>query len=299
MSIQAARAAARPISCVIAMAAALLLAVPLRAQADMQGQPALEAASAKYQQIIVERRGAVIIGKFNNPPRQTMNGRTVEELSNLLAHVQHDDDVRVLVLTGADPAFFIAHYDLGSAGVAFEPIEDPIQEQVRSEQDLPPGLHALNRALLQMEALPKPVLCAINGQAHGGGFETALACDFRFMSASATVGLIETRAGIIPGAGGTQRLPRLVGTGIARRHIYLGEPVDAATAHQLGMVDEVVGPDRLLAETLAFAERLMQIRPESLHEAKRAINQGMELPLPDALLVEQAGFTRTLRTRFR
>jgi enoyl-CoA hydratase/carnithine racemase len=274
-----------------------VLGAPSGAIADAPSMRALESAAATYEQLIVERHGAVVIGKFNNPPRQTMNGRTVEELSNLVAHVKHDNEVRVLVLTGQDPAFFIAHYDLGSTAVPVRPLNDPVQEQVRSTQHVPEGLHALNRALLQMEAMPKPIICAINGQAHGGGFETALACDFRIMSANASVGLIETSAGIIPGAGGTQRLPRLVGTAVARRHIYLGEPVDAETALALGMVDEVAAPERLMEKTLAFADRLIRIRPESLLEAKQAINQGMELPLPEALLVEQAGFMRTLRTR--
>jgi enoyl-CoA hydratase/carnithine racemase len=280
-----------------ALVATHALAQP--APADDNAARPLETAAAQYQRMHVERRGAVVIGHFDNPPRQMMDGRTVEELSNLLAHVQHDDDVRVLVLTGADPAFFIAHYDLGSTGTRLQPLDDPLQEEVRRAQNLPDGLHAFNRALLQMEAMPKPVLCAINGQAHGGGFETAMACDFRFMSTRATVGLIETRAGIIPGAGGTQRLPRLIGLAAARRHIYLGEPVNAETALALGMVDEVVDAEGLLDETLAFAERLMRIRPESLAEAKLAMNRGLELPLSEGLLVEQGGFMRTIGTRSR
>jgi enoyl-CoA hydratase/carnithine racemase len=278
-------------------ATACVLALASLALAEGAGAQALEAAAGGYQQIQVERRGPVVIGRFNNPPRQVMDPVTVHELSNLLAHVERDADVRVLILTGADPNFFIAHYDLGTSGASPPPVTDPVQRDVVAALAFPQELHGMNRALLQMEATSKPVLCAINGQAHGGGFETALACDFRFMSTSATVGLIETRARIIPGGGGTQRLPRLVGPAVARQHIYFGTPVDAETALSLGMVDGVFAPDQLLDGTLAFADRLAQMTPHALAEAKRAINAGLQLPLIDGLLVEQEGFFRTMQRR--
>jgi enoyl-CoA hydratase len=250
---------------------------------------AIEEAAAGFERILVERHGPIIVGKFNNPPRQVMDMRTNSELATLTSLVARDDDIRVLVLTGADPKFFIAHFDVRAP--ASEVVQDVPQWEVAPDRELPPA-----RRAHPLEALPKPVICAINGQAYGGGLELALACDFRFASTAATVGLPEATVGIIPGAGGTQRLPRLIGPSLARELMYFGHTLDAATARELGIVDRVFEPEALMAETFAFAHRLAAMPPVSLAEIKRAMVEGLERPLGEGLAIEGDGFRRASRS---
>lgn len=253
----------------------------------------LEEAAAEYKTIRVERAGQTLIAKFDNPPRHVMNPTMVAELTDLLAHVESDAQTRVLVLTGAADGVFIAHYDTGEIGRkgALATTEGQI-----AEDGTRPELHAMHKALLAIEHLSKPVIAALNGRAHGGGFETALACDFRFIAKDGSVGLPEVGIGIIPGGGGTQRLPRLIGAGKARELIMLGTAVDGATAERLGMVTRAVEPDRLMTETLAFARQLAARPAISLKQIKRAFREGLDLPLEDALVIEQDAYYKASRS---
>lgn len=253
----------------------------------------LEEAATEYKTIRVERVGPTLIAKFDNPPRHVMNPTMVAELTDLLAHVEADAQTRVLVLTGAADGVFIAHYDTGEIG------RKGAQETTEGEitvEDTRPELHNMHKALLAIEHLSKPVIAAINGRAHGGGFETALACDFRIITKSGSVGLPEVGIGIIPGGGGTQRLPRLIGPGKARELIMLGTAVDGATAERLGMVTRAVDPDELMAETLAIAGQLAARPAISLKQIKRAFREGLDLPLEDALVIEQDAYYKASRS---
>jgi enoyl-CoA hydratase len=260
-----------------------LLPIALVAPEGLHGQ-SLEQAAAAYERLVVERQGPIVIGRFSNPQRnEMMDGVTVRNLSDLLDHVEADSTIRVLVLTGNSEDVFIRSYDLATAS---------------SAGSLPPGaLHAMNEALLKMQSIGKPIIAAINGQAGGGGFETALAADFRFMWRDGFVHLPEVRAGIIPGAGGTQRLPRLIVPGKALEMIMLSTRVDGETAERLGIVTRAVERDRLMEEALDFANRLVQMPAHSLAAAKRAYWAGMELPLREALLIEQESFYGTMLRR--
>ena len=259
------------------------------------GAAPLDDAAKNYQLIKIERQGPVLVARFHNPPAHTMNGAMVAELSDLLKKVEVDEQTRVLILTGSAERVFIAHYDVGEIAQA---TGDSSAEGTSEITVDPSGanLHAMHLALLEIEALSKPVIAAINGQAHGGGFETALACDFRYMAKGGSVGLPEVRIGIIPGGGGTQRLPRLIGVGRAMDIIMRGRVVDAETAERFGMVHRAVEPDKLLEESLALANELARISPTSLAMVKKVFREGLSLPLEEALRLEQAAFYTAARS---
>lgn len=253
----------------------------------------LEDAAANYKTIRVERDGPIVTAKFDNPPRHVMNPTMVAELTDLVAQVESDATTRVLVLTGAADGVFIAHYDTGEIGRkgALATNEGEI-----GADGARPELHNMHKALLAIERLPKPVIAAINGRAHGGGYETALACDFRIITKTGSVGLPEVGIGIIPGGGGTQRLPRLIGAGKARELIMLGTPVDGVTAERLGMVTRAVDSDQLMVETMKLARQLAAKPAVSLAQIKRVFREGLSLPLEDALVIEQDAYYKASRS---
>jgi enoyl-CoA hydratase/carnithine racemase len=257
----------------------------------------LDDAAAKYTRINIERRGSVLIAKFNNPPQQLMDMTTVAELGNLLTHVEQDAQTRVLIFTGAGDRF-IRYFDVGpvvSSGKAGDATLD-----VNARE-----LNVVHKTLLQMEALSKPTICAINGKGTaGGGLETALACDFRIMASGGQLQFPEVSVGIIPGAGGTQRLPRIIGQARAMEMIMTTAPVDAATAERIGLVNRVVAEDKLMPEAMAIADRLLAQPALSLKIAKRVMHESQGLPLEQGLIVEQEGFAEAIsseetRARFR
>ena len=254
----------------------------------------LDEAAAKYKTIQIERKGPVLVGRFFNPPLHVMNAAMVAELSDFLTQVEADAQTRVLVLTGAAQGIFIAHYDVGEIGTAAGAASTRTGEITADGKE--PELHDMHKALLQIEALSKPVIAAINGRAHGGGLETALACDFRFMAKGGQVGFPEATIGIIPGGGGTQRLPRLIGPGKAKELIMLGKSVDAETAERLGIVTRAVEPDKLMEETLAFAGKLVAIPAVSLKQLKRVFRETANLPLQQGLIIEQDAFFKAARS---
>jgi enoyl-CoA hydratase len=277
---------------VASLAAMLFCGAPTLAQTT--AAPAqLDDAAAKYKTIQVERRGPVLVAKFYNPPLHVMNSTMVAELSDLLTHVEADQQTRVLVLTGAAPGVFIAHYDVSEIGTL---TGGPGNGGEIGANGKEPELHYMHKALLQIEALSKPVIAAINGRTHGGGLETALACDFRLITKGGSVGFPEVTIGIIPGGGGTQRLPRLIGPGKAKEIIMTGKSVDAETAERLGIVNRVVEPDKLMEETLAFANQLAAISPVSLKAVKRVFREALSLPLEKGLIIEQDAFFKAARS---
>ncbi|MFI5355383.1 MAG: enoyl-CoA hydratase-related protein, partial [Desulfobaccales bacterium] len=150
-----------------------------------------------------------------------------------------------------------------------------------------------------IEYLNKPVIAAVNGIALGGGTELALACDIRLASATATLGLTETRLAIIPGAGGTQRLPRLIGRGKAKELIFTGRKVDAQEALQIGLVNKVCEPAALLAECRAMAAMICEAGPIAIQQAKYAINYGLEADLHTGLAIESNAYWVTIPSEDR
>lgn len=218
--------------------------------------------------------------------RNAISMAMLRELDALVERGGRDRGLRCVVLTGAGEKAFCAGADLKErAGMSAEDVH---------------AFHALlRRALDGIEAAPQVFVAAMNGAALGGGLELALACDLRVAADTAQLGLPEVSLGIIPGGGGTQRLPRLVGVGRAKELVLTGRRVGAAEALAMGLVSQVAPARQLLAEALAVAERVARNAPVSLRQAKRAIDGGLGLPLSEGLALENRLYQDCLATRDR
>jgi enoyl-CoA hydratase/carnithine racemase len=241
-----------------------------------------------YRHVSLERKGAVALCTLSNPPMNFMNAVMVRELDQVTREVEASRDDRVLVLTGGVDGIFITHYDVGELVTAAEaPAAAPTGE----------ALMLIHRLFNRIERMPKVTVAALNGTAMGGGCELSLACDFRLMADGPfRYGLPETSLGIIPGAGGTQRMARLLGTARALDLILHAELMEPRAAHALGLVHRLLPTDRFLEHALAFAGDLAERAPIALAAAKEAIRRGMEVPLDDGLGIEQRAFLRTMQT---
>ncbi len=238
-------------------------------------------------EIRVERRGAIEVWTIEGEVRR--NSITMALLSTLnaqLARAAGDRALRCVVVTGAGEKAFCAGADL--------------KERARmSAQEVHAFHGGLRGALRAVEQAPQPVLAALNGAALGGGLELALACDLRVAADTAVLGLPEVSLGIIPGAGGTQRLARLVGVARAKDLVLTARRIGAAEALAMGLVSRVAPPARLLDEALAVAEQVARNAPVSLRQAKRAIDGGFHLPLEEALDLENRLYQDCLGTKDR
>jgi enoyl-CoA hydratase/carnithine racemase len=215
-----------------------------------------------------------------------LNFEIVRALDQHLETMRFDAAVRVVVLTGAGPKAFCAGADLKErAGLS--------PEQVKA------FLFLLRQVFEAIEHYPKPVIAAVNGVAFGGGLEVALAADLRLAAESAVVGLTETRLAIIPGGGGTQRLPRLIGVGKAKELIFTGRRISAAQALSIGLVNQVCPPEQLQAEALKLAAEICQGGPIAVQQAKYAINAGMQSDLHTGLAIEANAYQICIPTEDR
>ena len=239
------------------------------------------------------REGGVVTLAHANPPRHTLTAAGVRELGEELDRLETDTSLRALVLTGAGEGVFIAHYEVGELAAAAE-----ASGRAPAPSPAPRGLHPFHELCLRLERLPAPTIAALNGNAAGGGCELALACDFRLMADGAFhFGLPETSVGIIPGAGGTQRMTRLLGSARALDLILHARLLAPGEALALGLVHRVFSAERFAGEVRAFAADLAGRAPLALAAAKRAIRRGLELPLEAGLAVEQEEFERTMRSK--
>lgn len=233
--------------------------------------------SYDFETLVVDVDEHVATVTINRPEkRNALNAAVRRELSEAVRRLGDDDDARVLVLTGAGEKAFVAGADIGEfAG------RTPLDQ--RAAMKAP-------RVFDLVAQCPKPIIASINGYALGGGCELALACDTRIAARSARLGQPEIRLGILPGGGGTQRLPRLVGAGRAMRMILSGEMIDADEALRIGLVDEVVEDDALRERTLELARSIAQHSPVALRLAKDAVRASMEMPLAAGLRFERELF---------
>jgi enoyl-CoA hydratase/carnithine racemase len=226
--------------------------------------------------------GAVGVITLDRPPVNAISAEVVADLDSILNDAE-SDAVRAVVVTGGN--HFAAGADIKEFKTSLDAGKDPAR--VGAE---------LSQALARLERLAKPVIAAVRGSAMGGGLELALACDFRFLADDARCGQPEIALGIFPGAGGTQRLPRLIGLGAARDLIYSGRHVQAAEALELGIADEVHPADEVLDAAMAAAARYAAGPTTALGLAKHAINDGLGRPMDEALAVESAGFRQVFGT---
>jgi enoyl-CoA hydratase/carnithine racemase len=216
--------------------------------------------------------------------RNALDPEHQEALGAAVAAFEAADEQLVAVLTGAGETTF-------SAGADLRRLIPPYRDRVRAGEDVPwnfGGFTAVDRA--------KPLIAAVNGHALAGGLEMALACDIRLCSPNATFGLAETKWAIIPGAGGTVRLPRAVPLGLAMEMILSGEPVDAAEAHRVGLVNRVVALDDLVPTALALARSIADRGPLAVREARARVLDGLGLEHDEAMAREHAAFLRVMRT---
>ena len=237
--------------------------------------------------ILEDRQDRVVVLTLNRPGvMNSFNFPMLLALKERVEAVHFDPEVRVVIIAGAGLKAFCAGADLKERATMTE-------AQVRE------FIFTIRNLFTFIEYLNKPVIAAVNGIALGGGTELALACDIRLASATATLGLTETRLAIIPGAGGTQRLPRLIGRGKAKELIFTGRKVDAQEALQIGLVNQVCEPAALLAECRAMAALICEAGPIASQQAKYAINYGLEADLHTGLAIESNAYWVTIPSEDR
>jgi enoyl-CoA hydratase len=230
-----------------------------------------------------EAQGAIATLTVDHPPANALSNQVLEEIGEALAQAEADTAVRCLVFTGAGDRFFIAGADIKEF---LQTPGDRVGERTARGQQI----------TLQLERLPKVVIMAINGFCLGGGCELAMAGDIRIASESAVFGQPEIKLGIIPGFGGTQRFPRLIGKSRAMELLFSGDNIAADAALTLGLVSRVVPAAELIAEARRTAEKLSTAAPLAVAAIKRAVADGLDRPLAEALEVERREFVKVRQT---
>lgn len=265
--------------------------------------------------IETEQHGRIVIAKFNNPPYALLTASMCDELSNLIVSVDRDQSVGVVVFTGCDPNKFISHYDVGELreGVKSSPSMSIAQAKfalntVRAIKRLPGMRWLLQKSpaagLLQLQNFHETLqqmgrsgtifISAINGQTGGGGLEFALACDLRFISDGAELAQFEVLLGFPPGAGGTQRLSRLIGRGVALELMLTGRGISPKECLSLGLVSEVITHEDLLDQVLKRAEPLSHRSKAAVAVIKKSVIEGGSMALEQGLQLEQSAFLALL-----
>jgi len=231
-----------------------------------------------YENILLEKKDAIAYVTVNRPKvLNALNGATIEELRAAFYELKQDASIRVVILTGAGEKAFVAGADIAELAE-----RDPVSGKEFAHR----GQNVFNL----IENLGKPVIACINGFALGGGCELALACTLRLASDNARLGQPEVKLGIIPGYGGTQRLPRLVGKGLAMQMVLTGEMITAQEAHRFGLVNEVTSAAELIPRAEAIAAKIIANAPLAVQYTLEAVNKGMEMPLANGLFLETALF---------
>jgi len=228
----------------------------------------------EYKNLLVETDDRITTVTINRPKSlNALNMETIEEFQTFLDNVLNLNNTKVLIITGSGDKSFIAGADIttfvGKNPVTIRPFVLKLQKMINSIEDL-----------------PIPVIAKINGFCLGGGLELASACDIRIASENAILGQPEIKLGLIPGAGGTQRLSRLVGKGFAKEIIFTGDNISSQKAYEIGLVNKVVPSEKLDEEVKKMAEKLAKGPSFALNMAKEAINRGTEMALLDAIRME-------------
>lgn len=235
---------------------------------------------AEYKNILVDKQDDILVVTVNRERAlNALNKETVSELQRAFSFYWTDESIRCVILTGAGDKAFVAGADISE-------IQDL---DVRTGSDF--SAHGLY-LMKTIQNFPHPVIGAINGFALGGGCELAMACDIRLASDKAKLGQPEVNLGVIPGFGGTQRLPRLVGRGKAMQLILTGEMIDAREALRVGLVEEVVPHDKLMDRAMEIAKLICAKAPLAIKAAKECINRGLEVSLTVGCDLEKANWAQ-------
>ena len=239
------------------------------------------------QVLLAEEKDGVAVLTLNRPEvMNSFNFALLLALKKQIDALRSNASIRVIIITGSGPKAFCAGADLK-------------ERTALDELQVKDFIFTIRNLFTDIEFLNKPVIAAVNGIALGGGTELALACDIRIAAASASMGLTETRLAIIPGAGGTQRLPRLIGRGKAKELIFTGRRVDAREALQIGLVNQVCEQDALLDECRKMAAMICETGPIAIEQAKYAINYGLETDLHTGLGIESNAYWVTIPSQDR
>ncbi len=231
-----------------------------------------------YENILLEKKNSIAYVTVNRPKvLNALNMATMEDLRGAFTDIKSDAAIRVAILTGSGEKAFIAGADIGELAKNAPITAKEYTHRGQSVLDL-------------IENLGKPVIACVNGFALGGGCEIAMACTFRLASDNAKLGQPEAKLGIIPGYGGTQRLPRLVGKGLANQMLLAGEMITAQEAHRIGLVNEVTAAAELIPRAEAIAAKIIANAPLAVQYTLEAVNKGMEMTLAEGLYLEAVLF---------
>ena len=233
-----------------------------------------------YENVLIEKEEAVAIIKLNRPPVNSLNVKMYREVYEAFCEVEDDDSVRAIVLTATGEKAFGAGLDVKEvAGVSI------------------PEYHTRHRGFIRcvnkVASVEKPTIAAVFGFVFGGGCELALACDLRMATPDTNIGCPEINLGIIPGSGGTQRLPRLIGVAKAKELLYMGTTVSGDEAYKIGLVNKVVAKESLLDEAKAWAKKLAAKPRVAMAALKRAIDCGLDMDIATGTIFENDLFVTT------
>jgi enoyl-CoA hydratase len=216
---------------------------------------------------------SIAVLTFDNPPLNAFTAPVKEQFYAALKELESRiKEIHVLVITGAGKAFI--------AGADIKSFPEMTPEKARDR------LKVSKEMFLKLERFERPTICAINGFCFGAGVEMAMCCDLRVASVKAQLGQLEVNLGIIPGAGGTQRLPRLVGPGVAKQMIYTGSILTANEALEIGLINKVVEHEQLMDEVMKMSTLIAKKSPLALRAAKESIDRGLNVPLEEGLEIE-------------
>jgi len=234
-----------------------------------------------YETLLFAREESFAVITLNRPPANAISEQLMHDLDAALTSLEGDDGVRAVIVTGHGDRIFCAGADLGSAFAG---------------GNVDAFIRFGNGVLRKIERFPKPVIAAMNGHALGGGCEIAMACHFRLLKETARMGQTESNLGIIPGYGGTQRLPRLIGRTKALEFLILGTQVPAAECLALGLVNRLSKDGETLNDARALARQIATRPPIATRLLIQAVDDGLEEPIDKALAIETRAFLQTLRT---
>ena len=227
-----------------------------------------------FETLLLEKDGNIAVVTINRPKvLNALNDVVLSELIVLMEQIEADDEIRVIILTGAGDKSFVA-----GADIAYMSKLSPLEAKNFSRKG--------QLVFSKIENLGKPVIAAVNGFALGGGNELCMSCDIRIASESAKFGQPEVSLGLIAGFGGTQRLTRLVNPGLAKEILYTADMYDAEAAHKIGLVNHVVAPEELMNFCKAMAKRIAARGPVAVRLSKEAVNDGLEMDLDKAIIHE-------------
>lgn len=228
----------------------------------------------EFTNVIFQKKGNIALVTINRPKAlNAINSKTLKELDSVIDLLETDSEIYAVVITGSGEKAFVAGADI---------TEMKDMNPVKSREL---GIFG-NRVFRKLENLNKPVIAAMNGFALGGGCELAMSCDIRIASTKVKVGQPEVGLGIIPGFGGTQRLARIVGMGMAKELIYTGKIIGADEAYRIGLINKVVEPEKLMDEAMALANTIALQAPIAVKLCKATINKGFQCDIDSAIAYE-------------